>query len=93
MRGLDGGMDIYKQHICRGEFHLSLASSLAAKARPASHSHPQFPGFLLPGHTCEQNLIPWHPLSTHLLLVHISLTAGHHEMLLQTVDENQTLQT
>lgn len=36
--------------------------------------------------------MPWHPLSTGLFLVHFSLAAGLQEMLLQTVDENQTLQ-
>lgn len=36
--------------------------------------------------------MPWHPLSTLLFLVHISLAAGRQEILLQAVDENQTLQ-
>lgn len=36
--------------------------------------------------------MPWHPLSTGLFLVRFSLAAGRQEMLLQAVDENQTLQ-
>ena len=34
----------------------------------------------------------WHPLSTGLFLVRFSLAVGRQEMLLQAVDENQTLQ-
>lgn len=36
--------------------------------------------------------MPRHPLSTGLFLSSFSLAAGLQEMLLQTVDENQTLQ-
>lgn len=36
--------------------------------------------------------MPWHPLSTGLFLVPFSLAAVRQEMLLQAVDENQTLQ-
>lgn len=36
--------------------------------------------------------MPRHLLSTGLFWVHFNLAAGRQEMLLQTVDENQTLQ-